>query len=426
MSYQNAVEHLSSAIQLTAPAGQWPAFIADHYPELGRRTSCQSVGKHGWIYRWSGPQGNLPVAFVGHLHRGPVDQAGLKRWEHGPYEGHADQAYIYGCGAIAPLGHTVALLEAFEELCGQGVTPSRTIYLCLGDDPQADAEIASWFSSQGVILETVMGPGCYVQDGTPWDLGRPVAQVGMAELAAARMEMSFAGDGCRTAVQALAAYLSALDAHPCSIHPCATMEAQCDTMAGFTGGHLQALLMSRQLGPLANRMRGLDAAYALRIRSHVVPTEVRMDDGRAAVTLEVSLVAGETVDDTIRHLQQVAVLCDLPATPRLRVVVRPTLAAEATIQSPSYKLIADAYRDLNPAMIVMPQVDTAPCGLGVYQALAGDIYRFDPFWLSPDELASVAGPNERLQLASYRFGLDFYKALLTAQAGRDDVREALR
>lgn len=426
MKYQNAVEHLSSAIQLTASPIRWIAFITLNYPALARNMKCVKVGRHGVVYYLASEGKGLPVAFTGRLDCAPVDEKNLSQWEHEPHAGFHNETYIYGRGAIAPLGRTVALLEVFNDICEQGIVPNRPLYLILTNSDGGTKEVVNWLADQKVILECVCGGGSYIEDGTLWEIARPVAMVGLSQCVQAALELSFAGDEFMTSVSAAASYIVNLNRHPMNWHSSASMEAQCAVLSAYTGGHLQNLLATRQFGGLINRFKSRDNEYGRQLRSHITPiSSSTLKTGRTTVTFNVSIVPGQTLDDVIDHLQRVALLCEIPTGVKMKVLKRPSVNAETSTQTPTYQLIADTYQQVNSAIVTCPQVVITNNDINLFQPLASELYRFDPFWLSAQDAGGIDGPNERLLVSSYRFGIDFFSRFIKAECERTDIVEAL-
>ena len=426
MSYPNAVEHLSLAIQLTASIGKWSSFIKDHYPKLNARMKGTKVGRHACIYTWAADGTAMPLALLSHVNTAPLDPAGAELWEHDPYAGYTDQTYIYGAGAVSPLGRTIAVLEAFEKLCRENEKPTRTIYLCLDDDASGSADIVDWFKSHSILLESVSGPGSFIEDGTLWDLSKPVAMVGLAQCSQARLEMTFTADKYMNAVTAAAQFITNLAKRPLSIQKSGAMDAQCEILGAYTSGHMQALLAGKQYRALINRFRSVSSEYHNSLRGRLTADSIVMTaDGNVNVSYDVSLTPGQTVDDIINHLQRVAVLCEIPTGLKLKVIQRPAMTTETSIKTITYQLISDVYHGLNPALIVAPQVINNPDNIGDYQPIAAELYRFDPFWLSGKERESLTAGNERLLITSFNFGIDFFYEYLAMQSRRIDISEAL-
>ena len=71
-----------------------------------------------------------------------------------------------------------------------------------------------------------------------------------------------------------------------------------------------------------------------------------------------------------------------------------------------------------PELIVAPYVTNGATDARHYAILTPNLYRFAPFKLTPDELASFHGTDERIRIDEYLRAVRFYMALLGGNDSR--------
>jgi carboxypeptidase PM20D1 len=65
-----------------------------------------------------------------------------------------------------------------------------------------------------------------------------------------------------------------------------------------------------------------------------------------------------------------------------------------------------------PGVVVTPYVQTGATDSRSFGAISTAIYRFTPFELSAEERGALHAMNERMHVATYLRGIEFYRALV--------------
>ncbi len=110
------------------------SFIADEYPALSRTLKKHVINEYALLYEWPGSDPHLkPIVLTAHMDVVPVER---DQWSAEPFDGHVEDGYLWGRGALDDKGSLVSILEAVEQLLMQGFRPRRTIYLGFGHDEE--------------------------------------------------------------------------------------------------------------------------------------------------------------------------------------------------------------------------------------------------------------------------------------------------
>ena len=218
------------------------ALLRELYPTLFATAEVTTVGRAGLLLGLSGTGVGTGATALGTVllmaHQdvvpAPTHDWEAAGWTHPPFAGvvedGADGLTVYGRGTLDDKGALLTLLEAVEDLLGDGWHPHRDLYLLLGSDeevdgPSAVAAIAE-LERRGVTPVLVVDEGGAVTTGVIPGLTRQVAVVGVAEKGVVNLEVSVSADPRdpahsstpprRSVTAALGRAIAALERHP---HP---------------------------------------------------------------------------------------------------------------------------------------------------------------------------------------------------------------
>jgi acetylornithine deacetylase/succinyl-diaminopimelate desuccinylase-like protein len=129
------------------------------------------------------------------------------------------------------------------------------------------------------------------------------------------------------------------------------------------------------------------------IRSNVIPTEV-------SATLNIRTLPGESLDSVIHRLNRK--IADSLVT--LTVSNRSDDAPASDFRSPMFAAIADAVKELDPTMSVVPYMSTGATDSARLRAWGMQAYGVLPFPMNQDDEDRMHGNDERVPLTSLEFG----------------------
>jgi carboxypeptidase PM20D1 len=81
------------------------------------------------------------------------------------------------------------------------------------------------------------------------------------------------------------------------------------------------------------------------------------------------------------------------------------------MEGPGWEEMSKAAAAVFPDAVPMPFIMTASTDSRHYQALADGIFRFSPMRLSPEDMSSIHGHDERISLENFFLAIRFYTAL---------------
>ena len=128
-----------------------------------------------------------PALLLGHMDVVPVVPGTEADWAHGAFDGHVDDEYVWGRGALDMSDQVMGNLEAVEYVLGHDGLPERTIIVCMGQDEETlqtgARTMGAELARRGIRCEFSLDEGSYVvSDLAPYGApGRHGLMVFLAE-----------------------------------------------------------------------------------------------------------------------------------------------------------------------------------------------------------------------------------------------------
>ncbi|MDR3248629.1 MAG: M20/M25/M40 family metallo-hydrolase, partial [Treponema sp.] len=305
------------------------------------------------------------------------------------------------------------------------------IWFAFGGDEERSGltgamDTAKWFRETGARFAWVLDEGSSVVLNQISAVERPLALLSIEEKGFLSLELSAAqkpGHASRPprvqAAAVLARALLRLSQRPFPRRLVSTVESfylhlslLCSGTSALVMGH------ARLMGPLFfNLFAGspqMDAMFHTTLAmtqlegsaaDNVMPSEVR-------AVINLRLLQPWTVDTAIDFVKRAI------GDERISVKVygkgsEPVLPnpEHTRLSGPGWKEMEAATNKVFPDAAVLPFIMTATTDSRHYRDLAGGIFRFSPFRLSPADSGGVHGHDERLSLENFFLAISFYTAL---------------
>jgi carboxypeptidase PM20D1 len=329
----------------------------------------------------------------------------------------------------------VAMLLAFEKLLAEGFKPTSTILLALGHDEEVGgaagaARIAAYLRERNIRPAWLLDEGMPITHGIIGVVTRPVAMIGVAEKGYLTLELTSLGDGgqtsappATTAVDKLAHALSTLHQRGLEPRIDGAVSAMFDRLTPhmhflprlmFTNRWLFEPLLIGQLEAKTSTnamIRTTSAATMLSgsPKENILPT-------RAWARINYRLLPGDRIDDVITRVKEITD----PAQIAVIVIGKPTEASSvSSTESAGFRTIENTIADVFPVTLTAPALFIAMSDTRHYADLAGDVYRFRPIHVGPDDVKRFHGVNERLSVENFQQMVTFYYRLMVNAAQTD-------
>lgn len=442
MTTESALAHLQELLRIPTISRLDPAqtrwehfdsFIAAVerlYPLVHARLGREIVGGHTLLFRWPGRSAESSAVLMAHYDVVAAEDEG---WEHPPFAaevtGEGAQRLIWGRGTLDDKGAVAAILEAAEGALAAGYVPQHDLYLSFGHDEETAGTgaqaVVALFESRGIRPSLVLDEGGAIVKGAFPGVPGPVAAIGVSEkgTTVVRLVVEQAGGHASTPPKVTATARLARAIVRISDRPFpAGLNPAMMGMFAVLGRHAKgafgvAFRNARITRPLLlAAFKGISDETAAMTRTTAAVT--MLDAGlaanalaeRATATLSVRVAVGSSVAAAVAHLRR-AIRDDLV---RIEVVGGTEPAPVSPARGAAWDLLAAAVEATHPGTVVTPYVQTGATDSRHFANIASAVYRFTPFEMSKAERDTLHAVNERMSVATYLHGIDFYRAVIEA------------
>lgn len=412
----------------TAAFETFIATLRAQYPLVHARLELERVAEYSLVYRWAGRSPADPTVLMAHY---DVVAATDEGWKHPPFAGvltgAGEERELWGRGTIDDKGALAGILEAVETSLEAGLQPTHDVYLCFGHDEETHgsgaAAIVDLFEKRGIRPVMVLDEGGAIVENVFPGVTAPIAAVGVAEKGTTLISLSVDQQGGhastpprRSATVRLARAILRLNARPfrTGFSPTAReMFAIAGQHAtGFAGLAYRNLWWSRPL-LLALFVRTSDETRAMTRTTQAVTL---LDAGHAANALpenataivNVRVAVGSSVAKAVRHVTRA--IHDPGVTVEVISGGEPSPVSPA--HGPGWEQLAATLAGTHPTAVMAPYVQNGATDARHFTRICTAVYRFTPFELTRGERDALHAKNERIHVASWLRGVEFYRALL--------------
>lgn len=413
-----------------APLLELHAYLQQAFPLVHAQLTRETVNQYSLLYTWPGRNPSLkPLLLAGHLDVVPVEAGTEKDWTYPPFGGQVAEGFIWGRGALDCKATVLGVLEAVENLLGQGFQPQRTILLGFGHDEEIGgmegaAKIAQVLQERGVSLEAALDEGLAIIEGLLPGVKQPVALVGIAEKGYINLELTAEAPGGHSAmppkeksIVLLSRALQRLDKRPMPIRLISIIKEMFSSLAPALPPLLRLVVKNLWLfKPLFVSQLAKTPTGASYLRTTTAPTILRAGEKenvlpqKAQAVVNFRILPGDTGQMVIEHVQKVI------ADPHIRVETLSGFHSEPSpisdTSSPAYQAIRRAIQTAFKIQVVAPSLVGGGTDCRYYAPLTRNGFRFSPIKVTPVDLKRVHGTDERIAVQDYEQGIAFYQRVI--------------
>ena len=335
---------------------------------------------------------------------------------------------VWGRGTIDDKGALVAILEAVDALIESGFTPRHDVYLSFGHNEETSgggalAAVAT-LRQRGIRPALVLDEGGAVVDGIFPGVAKPAAMIGVSEKGTTVVTLTVRQTGghastppAMTATVRLARAITRLNRHPFPSRLGPTNLEMVSTMGANMTGPLRAVftrprlfrpVLAVLLGRLSDETRAtVRTTTAVTQLSGSLAANALAEEASAVISTRIAV--GSSVDATLRRMRRV--IHDPLVSIRATDANEPSPVSPTS--GPAWERLASSLGVVYPEAIVTPYVQLGASDSRHFTTISDTVYRFTPFELSSDERAALHARNERIHVATWFRGIEFYRDLIT-------------
>ncbi|HIT29490.1 MAG TPA: M20/M25/M40 family metallo-hydrolase [Candidatus Scatomorpha stercoravium] len=418
------VSDADPSLEDAAEFDKFRAYLLERYPRLAESCHPERIGRCGVLYTWRGRSSERPTVLMAHYDVVPADGEG---WDEPPFEGVLRDGIIWGRGALDTKVTLCAVMEAAEQLIGEGFVPENDIYLAFSGEEEpagpSAGDIVTALADRGVRPALVLDEGGAVVTGAFPGVAAPCALIGVAEKGQLRLAVEAESGGGHassppphTIVGRLAAAVCRIEARPAPFTLTPPVEKMLDTLGRHASFPMRLVLANLGVfGPVLDLVcRKSGGELNALMRTTCAATQMKGSDAnnvlpaRAGVGFNLRVMNGESCDEAEARVR--ATVADPSLTVRRLYAAEPSKYSET--EGEAWERLTAAVKSTWPKAVVSPYLMLAASDSRHYDRISRNVYRFCPLELSKEERGSIHGVNERIPTWKAVRCAEFYLRLI--------------
>ena len=401
------------------------ALLTELFPTLFRTGTCTEF-EHGFVLKWSGADsGRQPVMFMNH--HDVVEPNG--EWERGPFLADIADSRLWGRGTLDDKGGLWAMLRAAEELAHESFVPARDIWFSSTSTEETTGkgadEISQWFADRQIRFEMCFDEGGMILYEPVGGAKGKFAMIGVGEKGCADLRCiarSKGGHasmpGKNTPLVRLGKFMAEAEKH--RVFPLDMNPAVCEMFRRFSPYMgLEGKLFSepeKHRAALSRLMvRVSDKAAAL-LRTTIAFTMANGSGAPNVIPSEAWVIGNmrfshhQGQQASFEAIRKLAKKYDVDME-----VQDPGYPSRLTdFNGTAFRLVEKAVRDIFPDVVPVPYIMTGCSDSRFFDRVCDQCIRFLPFEINDQQLDSIHGVNENVDLNTLIPAVSFYKVLMKA------------
>ncbi|HVN58637.1 MAG TPA: M20 family peptidase [Bacteroidales bacterium] len=442
----SCVKHLAEAVSFptvsystdspidTASFTGYNIFLKNTYPRVFEKLEKQTFNHFGLLFKWQGTDTTLkPVVLMAHYDVVPPGDS--SSWERKPFSGYFDGTYIWGRGTLDDKASMISVLEAVEDLLGEGFKPARTIYLSFGYDEEISGmrgagTIVKFFKKNNIVPEFVLDEGMAVSVGMVPMIKKPVALIGTSEKGYLTVKLTVEMPGGHSSTPEKETSVTLLNRAIMNlvqkqVKP--AISGPVNDFINYIGPEMpffaRAIFANKWLlkGLLLDIYTGTASGNAM-VRTTTAPTVVsagikdNVIPSRAEALVNFRILPGESISGLLAHIRKVI------GDDRVIISADSSTSSEPAPVSPvdtkGFTTISLSIRQVYKDVLVAPTLMLGSSDSKFFSAVTSNIYKFAPIVVTSADMERIHGLNERTKADDFKKGIQFYHQVIINSQGK--------
>lgn len=433
---QQATDILSRYIRIdtTNPPGnesKAATFLSELLSEEGVESKIyeSAPGRANLVAKLTAPEKTSPPLLLMH-HMDVVPAANAEQWTHPPFDGVVQDEYIWGRGALDDKGLGTIQLMAFLLLKRLQVPLKRdVIFMAVSDEEEGGTQGAQWMLENHwpeIECEYVWDEG---GTGTQGIMGnRPIFSISVWEKRSVVVRLVATGQGGHgsmasgSALDRLIMALGALQDHRFDVRFNSvsrqffqTISKVQPSLAGLLMRHAELPIISKFINGQVSKIPSINAM----LRDTLTATIVHAGDKAnvapdiAEATLDARLLPDTEQEIFLSEIR--SVINDDSVT--VEATDSPISPPPSPANSAMFSVLEEVIKEQVPDAIVTPIQTPVATDSRFFRERGINAYGLIPVVLTPDELRTIHGTNERISLQQLTQGIQIALESLTRLCG---------
>ncbi len=379
----------------------------------------------GFLMRWKGSSCEKPIMLMNH--HDVVEASG--KWQYAPFSGTIAEGKVWGRGTLDTKGGLWAMLRAADELASEGYVPNRDIYFESASTEETDGigaqTIAKVLEERKIHFDTILDEGGMMIYDPIGGADGTFAMVGMAEKGCADIRFIARSNGGHastpgknTPLVRLGKFMAAAEkANIFEVKIPETIGEMFRRISPTMSGALKLVCGHPKLfAPLIKLVvPKVSATAGAMMRTTIAFTMASGSDGLNVLPQEAWVTGNMRFSHHQGGENSIAAICRLAAKYDIKTeIIDPGFSSGVTsFGGSAFKRVENAVTDIFPDVISLPYIMTGASDSRFFTEISDGVVRFVPFLIDDNQLASIHGLNENVDLSCLAPAVDFYKHIIT-------------
>ncbi len=377
------------------------------------------------LLRWKGSDSKkLPLLFMNH--HDVVEAAGP--WKYPPFSGTVADGKVWGRGTLDTKGGLWAMLQAAEELAAEGFVPAQDIYFESARDEENDSLTADAISQElvrrGIRFSLVLDEGGMVlSEPIPGAKGT-FAMIGVAEKSYIDMKFTARSSGGHastpgknTPLVRLGRFMAEIeDRSPFTAEVSPAVAEMLRRVAPSVDGALGGVLSraDKMKWLLQKAMPKVSPVAGAMIQTTLAFTMAQGSEGRNVLPQEAWVIGNmrcshhQGCEGSVAAVKQVADKYGI----EVEILEDGFPSPVSDYNSEAFRTVERAIRSVYPDVVPAPYIMTGATDSRFMSRVCDNCLRFLPFKVSDEQVESIHGLNENVDVESLVPAVDFYKFIM--------------
>ena len=377
------------------------------------------------LLRWRGSSDAMPIMLMNH--HDVVEASG--DWTYPAFSGTIADGKVWGRGTLDTKGGLFAMLQAAEELTAAGFVPRHDVYFfssCTEECDGSGADTASQtLADRGIRFAMVLDEGGMILKEPIGGAKGTFAMVGLGEKGAANLKFIARSSGGHasapgkdTPLVRLGKFMAAAeksrlfkaDISPVVCRMFQTVAAAMDQPLRFVLGHPKLFKPI-----LLKTIPKVSSTAGAMLKTTLAFTMASGSDGSNVLPQEAWVIGNMRYSHHQGGEASIAAIRELAAKFGIETqVLSPGFASPlSSPNSDAFRLVQQAVSHAYPGVITSPYLMTAASDCRFMSRVSENCLRFVPFKISNEQLDSVHGIDENVDISTLPPAVEFYKYILT-------------
>ncbi|MCQ2472045.1 MAG: M20/M25/M40 family metallo-hydrolase [Clostridia bacterium] len=377
------------------------------------------------LIKWKGKGSDkLPVLFMNH--HDVVEAVG--DWKHKPFGGEVSEGKLWGRGTLDTKGGLFGMLQAADELVAEGFTPDRDIYFessCTEETTGFGANtISKELEKRGIRFDFILDEGGMIVEEPIAGVKGFYAMVGMGEKGCADLKFIARSNGGHastpgknTPLVRLGKFMAEVEKSNIFVSEMSpTIKEMLTRLAPAMSGALKVVCSNASLfKPLIKAVvPSVSAVAGALFKTTLAFTTAKGSEGlnvlpqEAYVTGNMRYSHHQGGENSINAVRKIAKKYDI----EVEVIDGGFQSNIADYNSDAFKLVEKAVSAVYPDVKTVPYIMTAASDCRFFSRNSDNCFRFLPFKISDEQMASIHGYDESVDIDTLAPAVDFYRYIM--------------